>query len=64
MSDREAGAITGIRGLLDAINAIAAKVDLPLDLAADLMKAVDLCADERAAKAAAAIRERSEWNEE
>ena len=53
---RDAG--RGIKALTDAVNAIAAKVDLPLDLAADLLKAVDRVAAERAAKAAATARER------
>jgi hypothetical protein len=42
----------------DAINAIAARVNLPLDLAADLVKAIDACASDRAARAVSAERER------
>ena len=44
--------------LTAALNAIASAVDLPLNLAADLMKAVDACAVERATKAVATERAR------
>jgi len=47
-----------IGALTAAINAIAAKVDLPLDLTADLLQAVDACATEHAAEAVAGERER------